>query len=343
MAFSLPLPSQSLIRRSVSDTQCHQSCMAAADCLPIEMGDRQTLWSTYHKSLTSLAPTAGYAADEKNPPQSPSRSFLSIFKHIDLAAMPEASTRLSRKSSWSTCFSESSRCSGLFVVNGTGLEDDTEFGEKSIIYEAAYEKAELSDPSDKGEEQDKSSEIKSTLGSDALYNIDKEEPSCNDAQNRHLKSTPFKRWMSTLRRRNGVSRGTVTAREERWVLDDFDKDIASDEPLVGDADHKRSKSGTSSLQIIKAVTSASVTLASTSIAQMSRRDGMIARVKSENRSSRLSANRGSLDSTAFSVSTSVDYGALTRSVQRRNILEEVISSERGYIGDLRALESVSQT
>lgn len=164
-------------------------------------------------------------------------------------------------------------------------------------------------------------------------------PALDDIRSQSSGTIPFKRWMSTLRRK-GEQRKTVVARKERWVFDDFDEQKLSDEPLMSDHDHRRSKSGTSSTQFIRAVKSASVTLASTSVMRMSRKGAKLANVMGENTSSRLSENRESLDSTAFSIGAVMDVGALTRSLQRRNILEELINSERGYISDLRSLESV---
>ena len=300
-------------------------------------------WSMCHKSFASLKPAAECAKDKDSPPKSLSHSFLSLFDPIDIAALPITTATLpSRKSSWSTCFSENSRCSGLFVINGSQITTNLNFdstdenrlfdrehgcGSGSILGLTSQIPSlkEERGTSDKGEKRP-----------DRLY-----PPLPDNVTPQATEPVPFRRWMSTLRRKTGQRRRTVIARKERWVFDDFDEQKLSNEPLIPSFDHRRSKSGTSSMQFIRAVKSTSITIASTSVAQISRRGARLARVMSENRSSRLSENRDSLDSTAFSVGVATDIGALTRSIQRRNILEELINSERGYISDLRSLESVS--
>ena len=340
---TLPLPPQSLIRRTVSDTQCHQSSLHAAENIPISTADRSSTWSMCHKSFVSLKSTAECANDKSSPPKSLSQSFLGLFDSIDIAALPITEpTFPSRKSSWSTCFSETSRYSGLFVVNGSqisaSLHFDADNGSRLLQDEQSSQSESIHRPTSQVRPLEELDEI---CHEDSTKS-DEPAPPIPEGVTAHTSEiVPFKRWMSTLRRKTGQTRKTVIARQERWVLDDFDEQTLSNEPLVPDSDHARSKSGTSSMQFIKAVKSASITVASTSVAQISRRGAQLARVMSENRSSRFSDNRESIDSTALSAGAVMDVGALTRSIQRRNILEELVNSERGYISDLRSLESVS--
>ena len=340
MAFALTIPPQSLIRRTVSDTQCHQSSLSAAESISVSTRDRLSTWSVYRKSFSTLTPTTDCVKDENYPPKSPSQSFLKIFDEIDMAALPTSTTSPpSRKSSWSTCFSEKSRCSGLFIVNGSQISNFS-FGNNSKNRVSGAEQNSNSASFLRVASQVKSLEEMSPTN----YENEKKHnrlapPVLRDAGSQSSGTIPFKRWMSDLRRRGG-QRKTVVARKERWVFDDFDEQTSSNEPLMPNSDHRRSKSGTSSTQFIRAVKSASVTVASASVMRLSRKGAKLAKVISENTSSRFSENRESLDSTALSLGVATDIGALTRSLQRRNILEELINSERGYISDLRSLESV---
>ena len=340
MAFALTIPPQSLIRRTVSDTQCHQSSLAAAECISVSTGDRLSAWSIYRKSFSSFNPTADCAKDENYPPKSPSPSFLKIFDQIDMAAVPtSAISPPSRKSSWSTCFSEKSRCSGLFVVNGSQISNfNFETSGKSRVFEAEQNSRSVS-MLRLASQMQSLEEVSLTSNEDEKKSNSLAPPVSDVTGSQTSGTIPFKRWMSNLKRK-GSQRKMVVARKERWVFDDFDEQTSRKEPLLPESDHRRSKSGTSSTQFIRAVKSASVTVASTSMMRMSRKGAKLAKMMSENTSSRLSENRESLDSTALSLGAVTDIGALTRSLQRRNILEELINSERGYISDLRSLQSV---
>lgn len=55
----------------------------------------------------------------------------------------------------------------------------------------------------------------------------------------------------------------------------------------------------------------------------------------------MSSNRCSEDSGGLDRPQNLDKAAVERSLQRRRILEELISTEEGYIGDVRFLMNVS--
>lgn len=153
-----------------------------------------------------------------------------------------------------------------------------------------------------------------------------------DATSDEEPQKPFQRWVSTLRRRKRQSTvPLVISRSERWCLDDFDPAVLPRSP------HARSDSGTSSLGIIAGVKSATVTLASVSIAPLSRRASKWRRT--HNRSSILSASdpRPSVD-TQRSI---LDEAGKLRSRKRREKLEELIRTEESYVADLKALSNVS--
>lgn len=146
---------------------------------------------------------------------------------------------------------------------------------------------------------------------------------------------PFRRWVSTLRRRKRQKSATpsVTPRNERWTLDDFDIG-----PLPPRSSHAKSDSTNSSIGFVAGVKSATVTLASASIAPLSRRASKWRRT--HNRSSIVSGSdpRPSID-TQRSV---LDEAGKLRSRKRREKLEELIRTEESYVADLKALSNVSR-
>ena len=165
--------------------------------------------------------------------------------------------------------------------------------------------------------------------------------SCNEVV--EGKAHPFRRWMSTLHRRNVQRRKTVQPRTERWCLNDSDMP-SYDEPLPGNPkvpQHKKSSSFSSS-GFVSAVKSASISLATLSVAPHSRRGGRRSTlIRSSNRSSWVSNSlyRPSMDKSSSSVQI-IDEGSRERAIKRRQILEEMVTSEEGYVADLKALVNV---
>ena len=149
-------------------------------------------------------------------------------------------------------------------------------------------------------------------------------------------SPPFRRWVSRLRRKRQRFLPVVSPRKERWTLDDFDSRPPS--PLKPFHCHKKSESQASSIRFVTAIRSATATLASASIATVSRRTGRWRR--GQQRSSVISSDREvrpSIDS-ARSV---IDEAAKQRSRKRREKLEELIRTEESYVADVKALSDVS--
>ncbi|KAI9848323.1 MAG: hypothetical protein M1837_000587 [Sclerophora amabilis] len=151
---------------------------------------------------------------------------------------------------------------------------------------------------------------------------------------------PFRRWMSTLRRRRSRRRKTVyhpRAPSLNRAGDDLPYRVA---PSI----HPRRKksSSVSSTGFVTAVKSASISLASFGIAPQTRRLKRASEIRSDDRNSRSSNRPARLsdvesDGIAFS---QVDEKTWHRAVQRRRILEELISSEESYVADLKILADV---
>ena len=160
------------------------------------------------------------------------------------------------------------------------------------------------------------------------------------------KAHPFRRWMSTLHRKNVKRRMSLQKRDERWALDDFDEKPSGNvilTPNTGRRGHQKSSSWSSS-GFVTAVKSASASLATMSVAPPSRRNRRSTLIRSSKRSSRHSSgfNRSSMEDRPLSLHV-IDEAALLRAIQRRSILEELVSSEESYVADLKVLVNVSNT
>jgi len=146
--------------------------------------------------------------------------------------------------------------------------------------------------------------------------------------------TAFRRWVSTLRRKNQQKPAVLKSRTQRWTLDDFERKPASP-PKRQSSHHHKSNSYASSTGFVTAVKSASATIASASIATISRRNSQFRRAQQQ--SSLLSGSdpRPSGE-TQRSI---VDEAARQRSRKRREKLEELIRTEESYVADLKALSN----
>ncbi|KAF2766170.1 Dbl homology domain-containing protein [Teratosphaeria nubilosa] len=129
---------------------------------------------------------------------------------------------------------------------------------------------------------------------------------------------------------------TVTPRTQRWAPDDFDVKAQSSPPKVVRSHHRKTGSHASSIAFVTAVKSATATIASASIATISRRNSKWRR---EQRSSILSDPRPSID-TQRSI---IDAAARQRSRRRRDKVQELILTEEGYVADLKALFNALST
>lgn len=165
-----------------------------------------------------------------------------------------------------------------------------------------------------------------------LYDEDPAEPTQSH--------TPFQKWMRTLRRRAG-RRQYATAIDETLSTS---TSIDGLRPMTKRTTHRRQSSSGSSFGFVEAVKTASVSLASGSVFARSKRNTLSSpRTQTNNDcSSRasMSSNRCSEDSNGLDRPRMLDRAAVERSLQRRRILEELIRTEEGYIGDVRFLMNV---
>lgn len=153
---------------------------------------------------------------------------------------------------------------------------------------------------------------------------------------RDIEPQPFRRWMSTLRRRH-------LQRDKKLGIsfDGADEVLAVRSPIsmAKNSMRRTSESITSSIGFVTAVKTTSITIASTSLAPASDRGAHI-KVRLGNRSSNTDARR-SIESYRGGLGPVIDESSWLRSLQRRKVVEELIASEESYIADLKVLINVS--
>lgn len=149
----------------------------------------------------------------------------------------------------------------------------------------------------------------------------------------------FEKWMKTLQKKAVQRRKTVSgnlngvAHELHW------HDAEEKEHWM--SRHKKSSSG-SSLGFVTVMKSASISLASFSMAPRSRKTGVSSRHQRTNHSSRgfNAGLRFSEESASVARDDVIDKAVHYRSLQRRQVLEEIIGTEENYIADIRFLMNV---
>ncbi|KAI8632332.1 Dbl homology domain-containing protein [Xylariaceae sp. FL1651] len=149
---------------------------------------------------------------------------------------------------------------------------------------------------------------------------------------------PFHKWMKNLHRRaHRRSMGSIDT-------EPF-PEYSSEEHHVRVEGHRKSSSS-SSFGFVAAVKSATVSLASASMRTRPRRhtarSSLHTRTDHSSRGS-YSAQRISEDSACFERTPQTDPAVTERLLHRRRILEELISTEESYIGDIRFLMNVYVT
>ena len=149
---------------------------------------------------------------------------------------------------------------------------------------------------------------------------------------------PFHKWMRHLHRR---ARPLDLEDGGDWSEPFPEYTYSSD--VDSAASHRKSSSG-SSFDLVAAVKSASVSLASASVVTRRKhqngRSSFYARTERSSRAS-LSVPRCSEDSTYLDGPLEADPAVTERLLQRRRILEELITTEENYIGDVKFLSNVS--
>jgi hypothetical protein len=151
---------------------------------------------------------------------------------------------------------------------------------------------------------------------------------------------PFRRWMSTLRRRHAQRWKDQLTEVPRLSFETTDGTSIISRSLskVNESVRRTSGSMSSSMGYVTAMKSASMTIGGSSIAPRSDA-GLQGKARIGNRSSNYSEARRSLDNHA-ALGPVLDESAWLRSLQRRKVVEELIASEESYIADLKVLINV---
>ena len=154
---------------------------------------------------------------------------------------------------------------------------------------------------------------------------------------------PYKKLMDHLRKSPLKNKLNPDVRTDRWSLEDSDEDAATNLqiPKPDHAVGHRKTSSWSSNGFITAVKSATPKLAQETPSQRSEKGSRMRLFRRINRNSRSSdaTQRASVDS-GNDATRIVDEAAYTRAVQRRKVIEEIHTSEEGYINDLKVLAHV---
>jgi hypothetical protein len=151
---------------------------------------------------------------------------------------------------------------------------------------------------------------------------------------------PFNKWMKSLQRK------AVGTKRRKTVSGDLDGSGLERElfgcPASQSAFHHKKSSSGSSFGFVTAVKSASISLASFSVAPRSKKTGISSRHHKTDRSSKASnAGRLSEDSSYIARGIVIDQAVTNRLLQRRRVLEELITTEESYVADLKFLMNVS--
>jgi hypothetical protein len=148
---------------------------------------------------------------------------------------------------------------------------------------------------------------------------------------------PFNKWIKNLQSRGTQRRKTLSCDIGNTTLVPEPFDTSTVHKVYA---HKKSSSG-SSFGFVTAVKSASISLASFSVAPRSRKTGLSSRQQRTDRSSKASnVGRLSEDSSYIARGIVIDQAVNNRLLQRRRVLEEIISTEESYLADIRFLMNV---
>lgn len=358
MAYVLSLRPQSPLKRSFSETPYLRSCPPLTDdpfTGMIRHLAPRNISATSLNSLSSIQASSCLKGNENTPPGLTSRSLLDLVHELEVTAdIPQLSCHIPHKTCCGKDIPTPSSVGsqepsildlkGLEELQSTGVDNLGEPGSLPASPDGADQGTQGTrvklDEFNAFEDAVKVS-LFEDVSSDGAREDDRNEQLAVEAVN-ISSQPPFKRWMSTLRRRHAQPQRAQAFFMERWSLNELDSEATTKPSLllnVSESTRRMSGSMSSSLGFVRAMKSASITLASVSIAPRSHRDWP-SKLRVENGSSGISDARVSMESNAGSLGPLIDEGAWLRSVQRRKVLEELIASEESYIGDMKVLVNV---
>jgi RhoGEF domain len=147
----------------------------------------------------------------------------------------------------------------------------------------------------------------------------------------------FRRWASTFRHKKSAAREKGKQRGAETDVRVETAALVADRPLPSNWHQKRTSNASS--RFVATVKTASMSNDSMSILPRSHRYSKVG----DPRAKQSSDPRSSVDSARASSIASSDEGALRRSIKRRQVLQELLSSEESYVADLKALHNLFST
>ncbi|KAF2006591.1 Rho guanyl nucleotide exchange factor [Amniculicola lignicola CBS 123094] len=342
MVYMMSLRPQSPMKRSFSDNPTARSC---SPCALESITPRNASPSSFYSLGSSGAWLRG---NENTPPPLTSRSLLDLSQQAHVPRLDHRSahlllpTRNGGNSRPIPAFSQNPQLTGPYSKQDVDSEDvqaSTEAPEVQTM-DVDIDSAEDDDPA---ELYDLYDAIRIPLPDGRWSDNSGSEPNCEHIElpvPTEPTPQPFRRWMSTLRRRHVQRRRNTLMETSHCSIDIGNVSEASSLPLRSHLHEKlrrKSDSMSSSMDCITAVKSASITVASVSIAHRSEGGGTQARLRMGAHSSNYSEARKSTDSNVGPLGPIIDESAWLRSLQRRKIVEELLASEESYIGDLKVL------
>lgn len=147
---------------------------------------------------------------------------------------------------------------------------------------------------------------------------------------------PFEKWIKSISKKSSRRK---RAASDSQILNTYDSHSMHDSQTS--YRHRKSNSG-SSFGFVTAMKSVSISMASTSIAPRSRATALSSKHQRTDRSSRAShiGPRSSEDSAYTARGVVIDAAVDNRALRRRKVIEEIISTEEGYCGDIKFLMTV---
>lgn len=250
------------------------------------------------------------------------------------------SLQISRKTSWGLPILPPSAKSSLDAIGSAAAEnfEDVDLDAAcsiSVLSEGAEPWSELDNIAELGlsfhvDDTDEIAQVKARFSLESLEAFTGQSHSPSSEK-------PFNKWIKTLQRKSVQRREAISEHEHGMGPDKVS--CATD---GHSRSHHKKSSSASSLGFVTAIKSASISLASFSVGPRSRRTtaysshGMRMTERGSNPS-----NAGGRRSEDSSYAAKVDEGVMDRSLQRRRVIEEIISTEESYIADVRFLMSVS--
>lgn len=255
----------------------------------------------------------------------------------------KVSKAVSHKSSWGTDIPVPPRSRASSLVQDSGPLDDVDLGSSSRL-DAAENRVYLDLTSSKSKQPGDESQTGTKQENSEDLEDKRIEPTASQGKSTANEEHPFKRWVQTLRRIKSSHPEMFTAHVPGWPSDESDKRLSGNDFLTIPAAHDRhsKRSSLASSGFVTGMRTATASVESSSLMPDSRRNTTFSDNQTSNRRSYLSNGdaRMSGESGRPMTVNSMDDAAWHRGVKRRQIIQELVSSEESYVADMKVLVNV---